>query len=130
MLKPGFDWNPSATTTTKYTDIEMSDNTTSIPNPFGGAKLDPNVKSGGEKKRHQRIPSVVLSPSPSGESPGVVEKDIMLTLDPPVSPGGQSEQLSTYHETVADPLFWERLYVFLKSVFILPSVLVDTDTDL
>ncbi|KAF8893202.1 hypothetical protein CPB84DRAFT_1837334 [Gymnopilus junonius] len=114
MLKPGFDWNPSATT--KDTDIKMSDSTPT-PNPFGGVKLDPNVKAGGEKKKHQRIPSVVLSPSPSSESPGAVEKDIMLTLDAPVSPVGQTEKLSTYHETVADPLFWERLYAFLKNEF-------------
>ncbi|PPQ96829.1 hypothetical protein CVT26_005998 [Gymnopilus dilepis] len=115
MLKPGFDWNPNAPPTTKNTDIEMSD--ASAPKPFGGVKLDPNAKPGGDKKRHQRVPSVVLSPSPSSESPGAVEKDILLTLDADVGPVTNAETLSTYHETVSNPLFWERLYAFLKNEF-------------
>ena len=116
MLKPGFDWNPNAPPTTKNTDIEMSD--ASAPKPFGGVKLDPNAKPGGDKKRHQRVPSVVLSPSPSSESPGAVEKDILLTLDADVGPVTNAETLSTYHETVSNPLFWERLYAFLKYVIV------------
>ncbi|KAF8962562.1 hypothetical protein BDZ97DRAFT_2021663 [Flammula alnicola] len=85
MVKPGHHWDPTATTTTATAD-------------------------------HQRIPSVVLSPSPSSDSPGSVEKDIMLTLDAGVlpSPVTQPETMSTYHEVVANPEFWERLHAFLK----------------
>jgi len=68
------------------------------------------------KRGHQRIPSVVLSPSPSADTPGVVEKDILLTLDPHVH-AGEGEVLSSYQSTVVKPEFWERLFVFLKKEF-------------
>ncbi|KAG6868079.1 hypothetical protein C0993_007756 [Termitomyces sp. T159_Od127] len=67
------------------------------------------------KRSHQRIPSVVLSPSPSGESQ-VAEKDILLTLDN-TSSSVAIESLSTYGQTVAKPEFWQHLYDFLKSEF-------------
>ena len=61
-----------------------------------------------------------MSPSPSSDSPGVVEKDIMLTIDAGVlpSPVAQNETLSTYHQTVANPEFWGRLYAFLRFVLL------------
>ncbi|KIL64106.1 hypothetical protein M378DRAFT_198544 [Amanita muscaria Koide BX008] len=80
------------------------------------------------KHRHQRIPSVVLSPSPSTSTTDLLagvdgtagasgegEKDIILVLDSDVPP--QPVQFSTYHDTVAKPEYWEKLLVFLRSEF-------------
>ncbi|KAJ7126299.1 hypothetical protein C8R44DRAFT_781556 [Mycena epipterygia] len=64
-------------------------------------------------RRHQRIPSVVLSPSPSSETPGATA-DITLTLDN--SPSALPE-LSAYHVAIADPEFWQDLLVFLRTKF-------------
>ncbi|KAJ3513010.1 hypothetical protein NLJ89_g3191 [Agrocybe chaxingu] len=129
VVKPGFNWDPNAPTPSTSTETMSSD---APPNPFGSAKLDPNAKpSRGRHQRipsvvlspsrgrHQRIPSVVLSPSPSSDSPGSVEKDIMLTLDTTdiQSQAVPSETLSTYHQTVSQPEFWERLFTFLKTEF-------------
>jgi hypothetical protein len=74
--------------------------------------------SGGKKRGHSRIPSVVLSPSPSGGSPGNERPaDIPLTFDTTAIPTA-SEQAGPpkpmYHATVADPAFWERMYAFLR----------------
>lgn len=122
MLKPGHDWDPTAPT--PRTDTPMSTSPDSKPaNPFGslGGSLDPSSRpSKGGHGKHQRIPSLVLSPSPSSDTPGFVEKDIMLTLDASTlhSPVGPPETLSTYHEVVSDPAFWVRFYAFLGCVFI------------
>lgn len=90
--------------------------------PSGGfsfASLDPNPSTPAKKSnKHQRIPSVVLSPSPSTDTPGTTEKDILLTLDVDAtrSPVSQLAELglSTYAETVKNPDFWLRLYAFLQ----------------
>ncbi|KAJ7701098.1 ubiquitin-domain-containing protein [Mycena rosella] len=67
--------------------------------------------------RHQRIPSVVLSPSPSGEAPGSpAAADITLTLDNATSTL-PAQELSAYHAAVAAPEFWARLLAFLRSEF-------------
>ncbi|KAJ7512859.1 hypothetical protein B0H11DRAFT_2302651 [Mycena galericulata] len=81
-------------------------------------------QSSGGGKRHQRIPSVVLSPSPSSETPpGALglgaERDITLTLDTDTSPTLPPAELSSYHTAIADPEFWERLLAFLRTT--LPS---------
>ena len=123
VIKPGVNWDPTAPTPTPApaTTPTMSSPSPN-PNPFGSGSLDPHAKP---KGRHQRIPSVVLSPSPSSESPGVVEKDIMLTLDASApSPVSQPETLSTYHETVSKPEFWGRLYAFLQYVHFFLGVII------
>lgn len=98
MVKPGHDWDPTK------------------PKTMAPEKLTLNASSK-PAHRHQRIPSVVLSPSPSGETPGQ-EKDIILTLDPGTVPDSlATETLTTYHETVAKPEFWERLHAFLRCVY-------------
>lgn len=85
------------------------------PNPFGSGTLDPHAKP---KGRHQRIPSVVLSPSPSSDALGAPpEKDIVLTLDAPPSPSLMPATLSAFHDVVAAPAFWQRLYEFLQREF-------------
>lgn len=109
VIKPGFDWDPSKVAPT-------SSSSSSSPPMSEGNKPSSSLSSG-PRRGHQRIPSVVLSPSPSNETPGLVEKDILLTLDSSTIPGSvQTEALSAFGVTVAQPEFWERLYAFLKYV--------------
>ncbi|KAJ7104407.1 hypothetical protein B0H15DRAFT_918930 [Mycena belliarum] len=91
---------PTPTSATP-TDSAMSNNKPTMSLPTGGS-------------RHQRIPSVVLSPSPSGETPS--GGDITLTLDNATTTV-DAQELSAYHATVAKPEFWERLLTFLRSEF-------------
>jgi hypothetical protein len=137
MVKPGHHWDPN-TATAPSSITEPSTSSTSLssmssspnPNPFGSGSLDPSPRSkAGGHGKHQRIPSVVLSPSPSSDAPGVVEKDIMLTIDAGVlpSPVAQTETLSTYHQTVANPEFWGRLYAFLRFVFLFQKYFAPVD---
>lgn len=68
---------------------------------------------------HTRIPSVVLSPSPSSVSLALESEkpqDINLTLDTSQIPVPAGATHSTYHATLAKPEFWERLKAFLRSV--------------
>ncbi|KAF9010105.1 hypothetical protein BDQ17DRAFT_1406288 [Cyathus striatus] len=115
MIKPGTDWDPSkpkATMTSSSPSLAPS-SAEKQPSP---STLEP-VQPKPTRHRHQRIPSVVLSPSP--ELSGVVEKDVVLTLDSGAmsSPVIQPETLSTYHTTVSKPEFWQRLYESIKSEF-------------
>ncbi|KAF8888520.1 hypothetical protein BD779DRAFT_1523311 [Infundibulicybe gibba] len=71
--------------------------------------------------QHQRIPSVVLSPSPSSEAPpGAVERDITLTLDA-ATPPAMPDELDAYHRVVASPAFWTRVKAFLEPEFGTPA---------
>jgi len=117
-IKPGFNWDPSAQPAPLTKETPMSTDATSPkPKGFGSGSLDPKAQPQ-HKGRHGRIPSVVLSPSPSADnlrSRSPVEKDILITLDAEPSP--QSETLSTYHQTVSKPEFWQRIYEFLRKEF-------------
>lgn len=101
-IKPGVTWDP---TKPPILSSESMPDTIKIVAP---APQHPQTP----KRGHQRIPSVVLSPSPSGESQ-IAEKDILLTLDN-TSSSVAVESLSTYGQTVAKPEFWQHLYDFLK----------------
>lgn len=125
MVKPGYDWKTTATTVptppvSASPMLVSSPAPLSVPNTnsFGSGTLVPEARSNQGGRRHQRIPSVMLSPSPSLESSGAVEKDIMLTIDPGVlpSPVLQHDTMSTFHQTMSQPEFWERLHAFLKYV--------------
>lgn len=125
MVKPGYDWNTTATTVptppvSASPMLASSSESLSVPNSnsFGSGTPDLKARSEQGGGRHQRIPSVMLSPSPSLESSGTVEKDIMLTIDAGVLPGPvlQSDTMSTFHQTMSQPGFWERLHAFLKYV--------------
>ncbi|CAL1699062.1 unnamed protein product [Somion occarium] len=106
VVKPGYQWDPSKVLTSE--PVEELKQVTLLPEP---------TKSRGG---HGRIPSVVLSPSPSlTAQPDEKLVDIPLVLDTssiPASPTGGPE--STYHTTMAQPEFWERLYEFLITQFI------------
>jgi len=115
-IKPGFHWDPSAPTKPTESTPMLTDSVLQ-PKAFGSGSLDPQARP--QKGRHGRIPSVVLSPSPSSDSlRGGPEKDILITLDADrlSSPVQQSETLTTYHQTVSKPEFWQGLYDFLKCV--------------
>ena len=126
MVKQGYDWNTTVPTTVPTPPVSASPMLASSPgplsipksNPFGSGTLDPEARSKQGGKKHQRIPSVMLSPSPSLESSGAVEKDIMLTIDPGVLPSPVQPDMSTFHQTMSQPEFWERLHKFLKYVFL------------
>lgn len=127
MIKPGFDWDPSKTSpSAPFPSAPFP----STPFPSSPTMLSPDKKSSSsldaktpsKPTRHQRVPSLVLSPSPSTETPGHVEKDIVLTLDSSAIPSSAStESLSSYSVTVSQPEFWGRLYTFLKSEFIMEA---------
>jgi len=129
MVKPGTNWDPS-------NPIPRPTNTTFSPSPSSlsvdghASSSDKPASSAPRRGRHQRIPSVVLSPSPSTSTTDLLagtegntgsgaappqEKDIILVLDTmdvpqPIHP----ETLSTYHNVVANPEYWEKLLRFLK----------------
>jgi len=104
MVKPGYNWDLSAPPTI------------SIP----GSSMQVNTDAA--KRSHSRVPSVVLSPSPSGAFSAGEEKpvDILLSLDtstiptPSLSPEASS---STYHDTISNPEFWQKLLDFLRTEF-------------
>lgn len=104
MIKPGYNWDPNSTITTNMTSSTKEN------------KAPDSLKLG-----HSRIPSVVLSPSPSAGSPsGEPEKplDINLTLDTSTIPtASETPAHSTYHATMSEPGFWDRLYTFLRSAY-------------
>ncbi|KAG6907654.1 hypothetical protein DXG01_007858 [Tephrocybe rancida] len=113
VVKPGTVWDPPKSP---------------IPSPpppppppqEQGTMPNESLVSPTPRRGHQRIPSVLFSPSPSGESE-LKEKDILLTLDNTNPANVSVESLSTYGATVAQPEFWKRLYEFLKSEFASPT---------
>ncbi|KAJ6460820.1 hypothetical protein C8R47DRAFT_1160271 [Mycena vitilis] len=108
---------PTTTTTPATPDKDMSD----APKPPTLSLTPSQVAAAAHPRRHQRIPSVVLSPSPSSESPaGSPANDITLTLD--AEGGGlPAEEISAYHVALAEPVFWEKLLVFLNESFPSPA---------
>ncbi|KAI0355850.1 ubiquitin-domain-containing protein [Trametes cingulata] len=126
MVKPGFDWDPSkvpppapapstsdAPASSSTSSARESEPITLLPSP------EPKTRSG-----HGRIPSVVLSPSPSlTASPGEKLVDIPLVLDTSTIPASPSAVVgdTPFHATISQPAFWEHLYSFLQSEFPNPS---------
>lgn len=96
MIKPGHTWDPNAASTA---------DSMSIPDDL--------------KPGHARIPSVVLSPSPSSVSLSSEYNkppDINLTLDTSSIPTASAESTDTaYHAMISNPTFWEDLLALLKS---------------
>ncbi|KAI0754240.1 ubiquitin-domain-containing protein [Daedaleopsis nitida] len=117
MVKPGFEWDPSkivaptpvpAASPSPSSISPRGERVTLLPTP------EPKTRAG-----HGRIPSVVLSPSPSlTPSPGEKLIDIPLVLDTsniPSSPSGVSD--TPYHATISKPEFWGELHNFLSAQF-------------
>ncbi|OBZ67792.1 Ubiquitin [Grifola frondosa] len=109
MVKPGFDWDPTKIASPPPDQLSISKSAET-----GGITLlpEPEHKT---RSGHGRIPSVVLSPSPSlSPTPGEKLVDIPLVLDtssiPPSSPGAPD---TPYHTIISQPAFWEHLYTFL-----------------
>lgn len=108
MVKPGFEWDPSKIVAqappTLQTTTTTIENITLIPE-------QPRSRSG-----HGRIPSVVLSPSPSlNPLPDEKLSDIPLTLDTSVIPPSIGAPVNAlYHGTISQPAFWDHLYAFLS----------------
>jgi UV excision repair protein RAD23 len=107
VVKPGFEWDPSKPT--KSSLLSPKEKRTM---PTTGSKSDVLTR------RHQRIPSVILTPSPSSVSPSTEKPmDITLALDTASIAPMSGDEHSSYHTTVAQPGFWERLHSFLRSEF-------------
>jgi hypothetical protein len=115
MVKPGFSWDPnSPSSSTNELSPTVTDPTALSPNsisPAPSRSASPNPS-----KKHTRIPSVVLSPSPSSENLALKPADITLDLEPTPSTMAP-EMLSTYHATVSKPEFWKGLLTYLRSQF-------------
>ncbi|THH26395.1 hypothetical protein EUX98_g7794 [Antrodiella citrinella] len=118
MVKPGFHWDPSDTAPSPLPAFISSSSKTPVgPEHITLLPEQPSKSSRG----HARIPSVVLSPSPSlMAAPDEKLIDIPLLLDTssipdsgPLSSAGET----TYHETVSQPIFWDRLFTFLSGEF-------------
>jgi len=105
---PASDANTPAITTTAEPEVEPQ-TITLVP--------EQTTKS---RHGHTRIPSVVLSPSPS-LTPVADEKlvDIPLILDTSAIPPSslQPGPDTPYHAKLSQPEFWERLYTFLRTEF-------------
>ncbi|KZV65987.1 hypothetical protein PENSPDRAFT_655245 [Peniophora sp. CONT] len=81
-----------------------------------------STTSAGRRKGHGRIPSVVLSPSPSPSMDGEEVKDIALVDENGVTLSAENVEEprpvdSTYRATLSRPEYWEKLYEFIVSQF-------------
>jgi hypothetical protein len=110
MVKPGYDWDP---TRTKELVLDSSGDVSPVPaeTPPLGASSDLKPVT---QTRQSRAPSIVLSPSPSSRNSPLLETkplDIDITHD---STASSTRSQSTYHVRIANPVFWERMYSFLR----------------
>ena len=117
MVKPGVEWDPTAET---KEDQPSSLLLSGVPLPKT-ASLSPGAPPDKERKRgHTRIPSVVLSPTPS--SPLEKPQDIQLvdgdgcTISADISNESSSAPPSTYQTAVSQPEYWQKLLAFLRFV--------------
>lgn len=101
MVRPGFQWDP--------TQRSSSASLLEVDNGILRSATEHTPARG-----HHRIPSVVLTPShsPKSEKP----LDITLTLDTLSTASISEEELSTFHSTIARPLFWKHFREFLRCV--------------
>lgn len=110
MLRPGFEWDWGAAASSSGVS-----GVTSPGSSKGNAKS--SLEPGEARPKHGRIPSVVLSPSPSTTSLPLAETPapIPLTLDTKnLSPVTDQPKVDAYNKKVASPEFWDRLYGFLR----------------
>ncbi|KAI0337213.1 hypothetical protein BDW22DRAFT_1364376 [Trametopsis cervina] len=127
MVRAGSLWDPSAAPVPPSavpetsTPLIITSEPQNIPETITLLPEQTHKSRGG----HTRIPSVVLSPSPS-LTPVADEKlvDIPLVLDTSSIPSSSLHPgpNTPYHDRIAQPEFWERLYTFLGGEF-------DTESD-
>lgn len=112
MVKPGFDWDPTKPSAVPVPEPEPKQISVPAPLSLAPESADPDSK---RSRSHQRIPSVILSPSPNALTPTGEDKpvDIPLTLDAIGSPNQGSIPVSSYQSTVSQPGYWEQLLGFL-----------------
>jgi len=112
MLKPGVDWDWSKSSATPTVPKDHNTNMSS---------LDPALGLPKERRKHTRIPSVVLSPSPSASDLGEEPPSIPLTLDTSMvsTASEHAASGSAYHLVISSPEFWQKLNSFLWFVNIL-----------
>lgn len=121
MLKPGidFDWDASkgaaapAPSPTKDADGDVRMRPPASTRG-GSGSVSPSARYG-----HGRIPSVVLSPSPSASSANLPLSEqpgpIHITLDASdISAVTEKPKVDAFTQKIAAPDFWERLYAFLQ----------------
>ncbi|TCD62766.1 hypothetical protein EIP91_006438 [Steccherinum ochraceum] len=119
MVKPGFHWDPSDTAPSPPPAFSSYGSQEPVgPEHITLLPEQPSSKRPG----HSRIPSVVLSPSPSlTPAPDAKLADIPLLLDtssiPSTGPLSAAAAESPYHATIAQPAFWDRLFTFLSGEF-------------
>lgn len=130
MVKPGFEWDPTkepapAAPTTPPPATTTNDDRSLSPNPQGSGVGEGGP--GGKRKGHGRIPSVILSPSPSSSGVGLpdvtlvhddggkgIHGEVHMDIDRPPSAGLPQ---TTYRNTVSQPEFWEKLHGFFSEEF-------------
>ncbi|CDO71121.1 hypothetical protein BN946_scf184844.g125 [Trametes cinnabarina] len=123
MVKPGFDWDPSKVSPPAPSEPAPAPPASSAP-AGESITLLPSPEPSKGRSGHGRIPSVVLSPSPSlTASPGEKLVDIPLVLDTSTIPASPSSVVpdTPYHTTISQPAFWKHLYAFLLNEFSHPS---------
>lgn len=121
MIKPGVNWDPAAQTTSSpgiQTSHVPSVPSSKLPSSSSNmsASLEPKPTAMTAARRHQRIPSVVLSPSSSADVADSTEKPLEITLNLDETPSPTGDALSSYHQVLANPDFWLRLRTFLGCV--------------
>ncbi|KAF5344024.1 hypothetical protein D9758_012896 [Tetrapyrgos nigripes] len=121
MVKAGVEWDPSKPAPKPAAVVIVTPQPVAAGEKRAASDMLETTGSGAKPaggKKHQRIPSVVLSPSPSND-PSEAEQprpDIMLDVDildtAPMSP-----EATSYHKVISDPGFWDRLHSFLRTEF-------------
>ncbi|KAI0066780.1 hypothetical protein BV25DRAFT_1835190 [Artomyces pyxidatus] len=112
MVKPGFQWDPTK-------PASPPEALSLAPPPVSEDSLSPTPPAG-KKRGHGRIPSVVLSPTPT--SPMQEVQDIPLVDEDGLTvsaemPADTAIPQSTYQTTISRPEFWDKLVTFLRSEF-------------
>lgn len=117
MVKPGVEWDPIAKPK-ELPSLLLSE--APLLQETQTASLSPAPPETEKKRRHSRIPSVVLStPASPLEKPQdiqLVDGDgFTLSTDMPTEPGPSITQ-STYRTAVSQPEYWNNLLSFLRFV--------------
>jgi len=127
MVKPGVEWDPAK----PQGQQSSSALRLSVAPPPATASLSPPGPPPEKRRGHGRIPSVVLSPTPS--SPLEKPQDIQLvdedgfTLSTDMAPEPTTPRQSTYRTAVSQPEYWEKLLAFLRFAAGPPALLTTID---